>query len=243
MYQFRNPYINYDYQTDCDIICVIDFEATCDNYGGRRPPNDAIMEIIEFPAFMVDTRTRSVISTFHEYVRPIINPKLSNFCTQLTGISQHMVDQADPFPKVLERFEKNIASLLIEKNYRTFAIATDGPWDIAHFLARQCQIHGLEFPIYAKRWINLKRVYSDCYQAHPICLDNMLTTLGIRFEGKRHSGYYDALHITKLLLKMLNDGAILTVNETLSWDSVSRKCWGNMDCGYIPYSSVSAICL
>ena len=55
-------YFNFDYQTDCDIICVIDFEATCDNYGGRRQPNDAIMEIIEFPAFIVDTRTRSVVS-------------------------------------------------------------------------------------------------------------------------------------------------------------------------------------
>lgn len=46
----------------------------------------------------------------------------------------------------------------------------------------------------------------------------MLTSLGIKFEGRRHSGYYDALHITKLLLRMLMDGAVPWVNEMVSWE-------------------------
>lgn len=69
----------------------------------------------------------------------------------------------------------------------------------------------------------------------------MLNSLGIRFDGRRHSGYYDALHITKLLLKLFHDGAILTRNEMLSWDTVGRKCWGNLDCGYIPNEPMYAI--
>jgi inhibitor of KinA sporulation pathway (predicted exonuclease) len=28
------------------------------------------------------------VSKFHEYVKPIVNPKLTKFCTKLTGITQ-----------------------------------------------------------------------------------------------------------------------------------------------------------
>lgn len=44
-----------------DIICVIDFEATCDNYAGRKPPRETIQEIIEFPAFVVDVKSKSIV--------------------------------------------------------------------------------------------------------------------------------------------------------------------------------------
>lgn len=92
-----------------------------------------------------------------------------------------MVDKADLFPKVLERFEKQLSTLIKKKKYKSFAIATDGyvniriffflliffqlrPWDIAHFLARQCQINEIEFPEYAKRWINVKKMFANHYQ-------------------------------------------------------------------------------
>lgn len=45
-------------------------------------------EIIEFPVLKVDATTFDVTDKFHEYVRPVYNPKLTDFCTQLTGITQ-----------------------------------------------------------------------------------------------------------------------------------------------------------
>ena len=63
--------------------CVLDFEATCDDV--KRLSNQ---EIIEFPVVVVDAHTFEVTAEFHKYVRPVWNPVLTKFCTELTGILQ-----------------------------------------------------------------------------------------------------------------------------------------------------------
>jgi len=45
-------------------------------------------EIIEFPAVLVDAKKRKIVDHFQAFVKPTINPKLSEFCVQLTGIKQ-----------------------------------------------------------------------------------------------------------------------------------------------------------
>ncbi len=52
-----------------DYLCVLDFEATCDDKRRPRP-----QEIIEFPALLLDTRTKSVAAKFHYYVMPDVHP-------------------------------------------------------------------------------------------------------------------------------------------------------------------------
>ncbi|UXI16591.1 hypothetical protein NH340_JMT02534 [Sarcoptes scabiei] len=73
--QSRNTYTSQNY----DYFLVLDFEATCD-----QKPIDPI-EIIEFPALKFDCKTFEIVDSFHQYVRPLIHPKLSNFCIDLTG--------------------------------------------------------------------------------------------------------------------------------------------------------------
>ena len=68
---------NYDY------FLVLDFEATCDEQRGFNPP-----EIIEFPTVILNTKTLQPEGEFHHYVKPTVNPKLTAFCTELTGIQQ-----------------------------------------------------------------------------------------------------------------------------------------------------------
>lgn len=67
-----------------DYLLILDFEATC-NQGGRQPRPQ---EIIEFPCMKMCTKTWQVESVFHRYVRPKAHPKLTDFCTELTGIVQ-----------------------------------------------------------------------------------------------------------------------------------------------------------
>lgn len=63
-------------------LLILDFEATCgDAVDGRN-------EIIEFPTLVYNLEEDKVQSTFHEYVRPVIHPKLTPFCIDLTGITQ-----------------------------------------------------------------------------------------------------------------------------------------------------------
>ncbi|KAJ7428134.1 ERI1 exoribonuclease 2 isoform X2 [Willisornis vidua] len=64
-------------------LVVLDFEATCWRDGERRGP-----EIIEFPAVLLNTSTGEIESEFHTYVQPQEHPILSEFCTELTGITQ-----------------------------------------------------------------------------------------------------------------------------------------------------------
>ena len=70
-----------------DYFVVLDFEATCEEGGKLRP-----QEIIEFPTLLVDVTSGNVESIFQHYVRPEINPILTEYCTDLTGIEQSQVD-------------------------------------------------------------------------------------------------------------------------------------------------------
>lgn len=67
--------------TSLKYLLVLDFEATC---------GDAVScnEIIEFPTLVYDLKEEKVRAAFHEYVRPVIHPTLTEFCTHLTGITQ-----------------------------------------------------------------------------------------------------------------------------------------------------------
>ena len=65
-------------------LLVLDFEATCGESGFPRHE----MEIIEFPTIVYDLEEKKEVGRFHEYVRPVVRPQLTEFCTELTGIAQ-----------------------------------------------------------------------------------------------------------------------------------------------------------
>ena len=65
-------------------LLVLDFEATCGESGFPRDQ----MEVIEFPTLVYDLDERKEVGRFHEYVKPVIRPQLTEFCTELTGITQ-----------------------------------------------------------------------------------------------------------------------------------------------------------
>lgn len=104
-----------------DYICVVDFEATCEE---NNPP-DYLHEIIEFPMVLIDTHTLEIVDSFQEYVKPTVKPQLSEFCVKLTGITQKLVDEAEIFHQVLKR----AVSWLKEKELGTkykYTFLTDG---------------------------------------------------------------------------------------------------------------------
>ncbi|EIN06511.1 hypothetical protein PUNSTDRAFT_53952 [Punctularia strigosozonata HHB-11173 SS5] len=72
-------------QHKLEYLFILDFEATCDD---KEPK--ITQEIIEFPTLVYDLNTNRVLdeATFHEYVRPVVKPQLTEFCVSLTGITQ-----------------------------------------------------------------------------------------------------------------------------------------------------------
>ncbi|GAA6022801.1 hypothetical protein JCM11491_006411 [Sporobolomyces phaffii] len=148
-----------------DSYLVFDVEATCESIPGNPKlafsyPN----EIIEWPVILLQWRERPpdsstptstsistfelvVVDEFHSFVRPNWNPELSEFCTDLTGISQEQVDEAPRFQKLLRRFEKDFIAkhALFTKENETVWV-TDGPWDLRDFVAKTCYLSKVPRP-------------------------------------------------------------------------------------------------
>ena len=83
---------------------VFDLEATCE-----KDDRDFKREIIEIGAVRVNNNFE-MADEFSAFIKPVINPKLTLFCSELTSINQSDVDGAETFPVVLDRFKKWIGT-------------------------------------------------------------------------------------------------------------------------------------
>lgn len=190
---------------------VLDFEATCNTVNAPDYPH----EIIEFPAILVSSEEKRIVDTFQKYVRPEINPKLSDFCVNLTGIQQETVNAANTFTTVLEEFERWMESHSLFSQNRCILV-TDGPWDMAQFFHSQCKVAGVVYPTWAKKWLNIRKAFRSYYKLKMNCnLKAMLETLGMEFEGRPHCGLDDARNIARILLTLIEEHVPLHVNERL----------------------------
>ncbi|KGL78046.1 3'-5' exoribonuclease 1, partial [Tinamus guttatus] len=181
-----------------DYICVVDFEATCEE---GNPP-EFVHEIIEFPVVLLNTRTLEIEDAFQQYVKPEINPKLSAFCISLTGITQDIVDKADTFPQVLQNVVEWMRQWELGTKY-SYSLLTDGSWDMSKFLNIQCRISRIKYPSFAKRWINIRKSYGNFYKVprSQTKLTMMLEQLGMCYAGRPHSGLDDACNIAAIAVR------------------------------------------
>lgn len=174
---------------------IIDFEATC-----NEPVNPDPQEIIEFPAIALDVMQRKVIAEFHQYVKPIFHPELTDFCKDLTGIAQSTVDNSNSFPKVLQKFNQ----WLLDNNLDNFIILTCGDWDFGNIFPVNCKIHNLSAPAWSLSTGNVKHLFCDTFTGvKKMGLSGMLSYLGMQFEGHPHSGIDDTRNIARIVLDLL----------------------------------------
>ncbi|NXT22282.1 ERI2 exoribonuclease, partial [Syrrhaptes paradoxus] len=205
-------------------LIVIDFEATCWREAERRCP-----EIIEFPAVLLNTSTGEIESEFHTYVQPQEHPILSEFCRELTGITQNQVDEGVPLNICLSQFWKWIQKIQKEKKIVfstdilsnptseakacTFVTWTD--WDLGVCLQYECKRKQLRKPDILNSWIDLKATYRAFYNRKPKGLSGALQDLGIAFAGREHSGLDDSRNTARLAWRLICDGCVLKVTKSL----------------------------
>merc|ERR1712071_290411 len=193
---------------------VIDFEATCELVKSSNFQH----EIIEFPAVLVNGRTCKIEDEFRSYCRPVINPLLSEFCTDLTGITQDVVDKAPLFIDALASFEEWLSQKQLGTKY-SFAIVTDDPWDMGKFPQDQCKLSQVEFPAYSRYWVNIRKIFANFYNTSRLPLSAMIQLIGQEFQGRAHSGLDDSRNIAAILQRVLKDGAKVIFNEKLAEDN------------------------
>ncbi|NXO23457.1 ERI2 exoribonuclease, partial [Cisticola juncidis] len=205
-------------------LIVLDFEATCWGDRGRRGP-----EIIEFPAVLLNTSTGALESEFHMYVQPQEHPILSEFCTELTGITQNQVDEGVPLNICLSQFLKWIQKIQKEKKIifstdgqsnstsdaKACAFVTWTDWDLGVCLHYECKRKQLRKPDILNSWIDLKATYRAFYNRKPKGLNGALQDLGIAFEGREHSGLDDSRNTARLAWRLICDGCVLKVTKSL----------------------------
>lgn len=63
------------------------------------------MEIIEIGAVLVERDQLQIIDEFQTFIKPTKNPILTDFCKELTSITQKDIDSAPIFPIAIAEFK------------------------------------------------------------------------------------------------------------------------------------------
>lgn len=183
-------------------VCVLDFEATCeDNCPGYQN------EIIEFPAVLLKMQDGNLlkVSEFQQYIKPTINPVLTKFCTELTGITQDMVDHGVTLAEANKMFMEWLLTHVTFGKDR-FMIWTCGQWDLKTCAKIDYPAKGVSVPHVFTKFVNVKFVFDRFYRQKSFGMTNMLKVLNIELEGRHHSGIDDCRNIAKIVQRMVADG-------------------------------------
>lgn len=192
------------------MLLIIDLEATCwedrlDPTTGQQQSEQS-MEIIEFGCALA-TRRGELIDSQSFLVRPERQPRISEFCQSLTGITQDMVDAAPPFAEEVEALNSWLG-----QPGEFFIWCSWGNYDLLHVQA-QCQQAGSSAAVLGYPHLNLKRLWRrSTKQRKKTGLASALAYHGLGFEGQHHRGVDDARNIVRLLpfMDCSQEAALLT---------------------------------
>lgn len=180
----------------------IDFEFTMPET--ERKDKSFFPEIIE--AGIVCVSDLEVHKTFSSYVRPVINPILTERCKAFLDITQADVDQGISFTElveILKTFDKS-------GNAR---VVTWGNMDM-YVLKKSCEHWGVPYPFQGREVdlsIEYKKFYGDRNQTGLI---KALHEYGYKAKGKHHRALDDALITFEIYKLIENDRKYL--NKTRS---------------------------
>jgi inhibitor of KinA sporulation pathway (predicted exonuclease) len=164
---------------------VVDLEATCDRTG--FPVEQS--EIVEIGAVLVDPGTLAPAGEFQTFVRPLLHPTLTAFCTELTSIRQQDVDTAPMFPEAIAALTAWLPGPVL--------LASWGAYD-RNQLSRDRHRHGIRLP-FGKGHLNIKAAFAERAGRRPMGMAQALQLCGLPLEGTHHRGIDDARNIAKLL--------------------------------------------
>jgi inhibitor of KinA sporulation pathway (predicted exonuclease) len=178
-------YQKYDY------FLVIDLEATCCDL--KSIPHHE-MEIIEIGAVMVHGKSLDIVAEYQTFIKPVCHPILTNFCTELTSITQEVVNNAPSFKEAIASLQKWLSS------YPNSIFCSWGDYDRKQFIldSSYSKIE-LPYPI-PNRHLNLKQLFTDNQNLpKKMGMKDALKLAQIELVGTHHRGIDDARNIAKLM--------------------------------------------
>lgn len=176
-------------------ILVVDLEATCWDASTPEGASQSIhtMEIIEIGCAL-SNQHGTVLDTRSFMVRPQRQPVLSEYCIELTHITQAMVDNAPP-----------LADAVVQMNAWLNDVAADALWcswgnyDLNQLTA-QCALNSAGSQLLSLPHLNLKKLWRrTTRQRKKTSLAHALAHHELEFDGQPHRGVDDARNIARLL--------------------------------------------
>lgn len=171
-------------------ILIIDIECTCND--DPQLPKEQV-EIIEIGAVVcrLSTDSFAVLDTLQLYVQPSFTKKLTDFCTQLTGIEQLQVNSAPLLDSALDTFADWLSA------FQLSTWMSWGKFDDRQF-SYETQLKNLKNPLGSFQHLNLKQLFAR-KRGHRVGLGRAIQLSGLEFKGRHHSGLDDAKNIAQLL--------------------------------------------
>jgi len=171
---------------------LLDLEATC----WRERGNGKVGETIEIGAVKINENGDEV-DRFNEFIKPINNPHLSDFCTELTTITQEYIDSSDTYNIVIKRFQNWIN---LDNDY---LLCSWGFYDRTQF-SKDCILHDLDIE-WLENHISIKHQYSNIkHSKKKFGMSKALKLEGFKLDGTHHRGIDDAINISKIFVKYLD---------------------------------------
>ncbi|NNB56278.1 3'-5' exonuclease [Pseudomonas fragi] len=181
------------------LYCV-DLETTCDEIGNSESPRPlavvpAQMETIEIGFVVIDLETLEIVDEFQRFVRPQINPTLTDFCKQLTSIQQADVDGALTYQEVGEELRT------FATRYPDAAWASWGDYD-ARQLERDAGFAACLSPLEGLPHFNARKWHAGLYDNRPKSLKQTVEAMGLVWHGTYHRGIDDARNVASIVKEM-----------------------------------------
>lgn len=177
---------------DLSTVVVIDVESTCWEKGANSP--NQVNEIIEIGVCEVDTTHLERVRRATMLVRPE-RSTVSEFCTDLTGLTQEKVNEGVAFEHACEWLKE-------EFKVRDRIWASYGDYDRVQF-QRQCDLFRVPYP-FGRTHLNIKSLFALSRQlAREMGMDEALRLLKLPLEGKHHRAEDDAWNVGMILLRTL----------------------------------------
>lgn len=170
-----------------DKVLIVDVESTCWN---DTPPVNAQSEIIEIGIAVLNRDTLRIEEKRSIIVRPITST-VSSFCTELTTLTQEIVDTGISFSEACKILRKEYKS--DQRLWMSW-----GDYDRKMF-ERMAKLHSVRYP-FGQRHLNAKVLYGlfknlDRDPGMPQGLQGE----GLKLTGTHHRGHDDAENIARIV--------------------------------------------
>jgi inhibitor of KinA sporulation pathway (predicted exonuclease) len=184
----------------------LDFEWTCDD-GEDRQVHSNEGEIIEFAFVVFDVKLGRDVCEGQYYCKPQ-RTQVTEYCTDLTGISEETLKGAGSLGDALDAFEFELDRAGLTG--RRCCAVTHGPCDLELTLPRNCGAIGRKVPSVLRSYVDLREAAQAYVRSKGILgarastLRQICDALGVEMIGDEHCGLDDAWMVLLCFQVLLN---------------------------------------